>query len=326
MDLPALIVQVEGRVVSSNLAIFREAASTFIANIKTDLQTDVDFANAEQTVKFCKEGEERLEVVKAQALSQTASIDELFRTVDQISAELRAKRLELDKLVKARKDAIRIEIMQAGRDVFTEYMNTLNKRIGKAYMPILAPDFAGAMKGLKTVSSIMNAVDTALANAKIEASAVADKICANLTTMRELATEHATLFPDAAQLALKENADLVLLVKARIAEHKAAEEKRLEAERERIRAEEAAKAIAAAQIQEPAKQDSQMGESASAATPLTVVSVTPRTDRPTDAEIIEAVAKAFGVDGNTAYEWLLNMERRPLEEEPPKRKARKARA
>jgi predicted phage-related endonuclease len=46
-------------------------------------------------------GEKRLALVKSQALAQTASIDELFRTIDALKEEMRSKRLTLDKLVKA---------------------------------------------------------------------------------------------------------------------------------------------------------------------------------------------------------------------------------
>ncbi|MCM2248878.1 hypothetical protein MYF60_28335, partial [Klebsiella pneumoniae] len=80
---------------------------TFIANIKTDLKTDEDFVQADATVKFCKEAEDNLEVAKNAAIAQTASIDELMRTVDHIKAQLRDKRLALDKLVEQRKKQIK---------------------------------------------------------------------------------------------------------------------------------------------------------------------------------------------------------------------------
>ncbi len=53
--------------------------------INTDLQTDQHFADAEKTVKWCGEVEERLEAAKQHALSQTETIDALFRTIDEIT-------------------------------------------------------------------------------------------------------------------------------------------------------------------------------------------------------------------------------------------------
>jgi predicted phage-related endonuclease len=105
--LPALVVQTEGKVVSSNLVAYKAAAEKFIAKINTKLETDEDFANAENTVKYCGEAEDKLELAKAAALAQTATIDEVMRTVDHIKAQFRAKRLELEKLVKTRRNRSR---------------------------------------------------------------------------------------------------------------------------------------------------------------------------------------------------------------------------
>src|SRR5690606_18915950 len=92
-QLPSLHIEVTGMVTASNLAEFKASAMAVLGSINRDLQTDEDFANAEQTVKWCKGVEERLDAAKAHALSQTASIDELFRTIDSVSAEARRIRL-----------------------------------------------------------------------------------------------------------------------------------------------------------------------------------------------------------------------------------------
>ena len=236
--LPALSVALVGEVTSSNLALYRATAINFIAAIKTDLQTDQDFADAENMVKFCDATEKELDTVKRMALAQTSTIDELFRTIDGMKEAMKAKRLMLDKLVKARKDQIRAEIVQAAGNAMTGYLTGLNKRLGKAYMLGVPVDFAGAVKGKRTVSSLQDAVDTELARAKIDASAIADRISLNLTTLRDHAANHTFLFADEVQIVLKAPDDCMALVKLRIADHRAAEEKRLTAERERIRGEE----------------------------------------------------------------------------------------
>ena len=92
----------------------------------------------------------------------------------------------------------------------------------------------------------LTAINTMLANAKIESNATADKIQINMGTLRDLAGAHTFLFPDTAQIVLKAGDDFTALVKLRIAEHDAKEAARLEAERTRIRAEEQTKAEAAA--------------------------------------------------------------------------------
>ena len=110
-------------------------------------------------------------------------------------------------------------------------------------MPVIQADFAGVIRGKKTIASLHDAVDTELARAKIEANAIADRIEINLNSLRDMAKDHAFLFADIAQIVQKENDDLVALIKVRIADHAAAEQKRLDGERERIRAEEQAKLV-----------------------------------------------------------------------------------
>lgn len=243
--LPALRIEVSGAVTASNLDEFKDTALAVIRSVNRDLQTDQDFADAEKAVKWCGDVEGRLEAAKQHALSQTTSIDELFRTMNEISAEAKRVRLDLDKLVKARKESIRVEIVDEGRKALREHIEALNTRLGKAYMPAVPADFAGAIKGKRTVDSIRDAVGTTLANAKIEASAIADRIQINLNTLLDQAKDHAFLFADTSALVLKDSEHVAVLVKSRIAEHQQAEAARLEAERERIRAEEQRRAEAA---------------------------------------------------------------------------------
>ncbi|EER60460.1 Heme peroxidase [Acidovorax delafieldii 2AN] len=240
-NLPALLIQVTGAVTASNLPEYKAHALEVFKGINRTLATDQDFATAESTVKWCADVESRLAAAKEHALSQTATIDELFRTIDDISAEARRTRLELDKLVKARKEEIRGEIVAGGVAALREHIANLNTRLGKPYMPPVPADFAGVIKGKRMVDSLRGAVNDELARAKIAASEIADRIQINLGTLRELAGAHAFLFADTATIVLKQPDDLAMLVKARIAEHQAAEQARLDAERERIRQEEAAK-------------------------------------------------------------------------------------
>ena len=233
--LPALHIEVTGMVTASNLAVFKDHALAVFSGIKTTLQTDDDFADAEKTVKWCKEVEDRLDAAKQNALGQTASIDELFRTIDSISAESRRVRLDLDKKVKAEKENRKLDLVRSTTQEFQAHCDALTKRVG---VPFSCPLPAGdAIKGLKTLDSMRDKLSTALANAKIEANAIADRIEANRKTVEDM-----SLLPDFAQVCTKAPEDFAALLAMRVAQRKAAEEKRLEQERERIRAEEQAKA------------------------------------------------------------------------------------
>src|SRR5574337_1173436 len=243
--LPALRIEVTGAVTASNLSEFKASALAVLGGINRDLQTDADFSDAEQTVKWCGEVESRIKAAKENALAQTASIEEAFRAMDDVSAEVRRVRLDLDKLVKAEKDARRMAIVRGGADALQAHVKALNERLGSDLMPGITADFGGAVKGLKSIDSMKDAVATALANAKIEASAVADRIQENLAELRSR-PDMAFLFPDTRSLVQKAPDDLRAVIATRISEHQARERARQEDDRERIRAEEQAKAETAA--------------------------------------------------------------------------------
>lgn len=240
--LPAVSIQVKGEIaLISNLPMFGAQLAAFIDGIDKNPSDDQAFANAEAAIKALQTAQEALEFAESGALAQTASIDEMHRTVALYIEQARSTRLMLEKLVKARKDTIRIEIMQGGKNALAEHVATLTKRLGKPYMPTIQADFAGVIRGKKTIASLRDAVDTELARAKIEANEIADRIGINLKTLAEQSEGYAFLFADIAQICLKANDDFTALVKLRISEHKAVEQKRQDELRERIRQEEAAK-------------------------------------------------------------------------------------
>ena len=244
-DLPALRIEVTGMVTASNLDAFREHAMAVFSGIKTDLQTDADFADAEKTVKWCKDVEDRLDGAKQHALSQTASIDKLFSTIDAIKEEARSVRLKLDRLVKSEKEARKLQIVANAQRALVDHISALHQRLGGQYLPASLADqrmFGEAIKGLKSLDSMRDKVSAALANAKIEANATADRIDANRKAVDDM-----SLFPDFAQVCTKAPDDFAALLSMRLAQRREAEERRLEAERQRIRAEEQAKAQREAQ-------------------------------------------------------------------------------
>ncbi|HEY4720773.1 MAG TPA: hypothetical protein VII92_02930, partial [Anaerolineae bacterium] len=215
----------------------------------------------------------------------------------------------------------------------------LNKRLGKSYVNLPFPDFAAWIRGKKTIASLRDAVDTALARAKIDSNVVADKMQINLNTLQSLGEDYSFLFADLPQIVGKDNDDFTALVKVRISEHAAAEAKRLEAEREKIRAEEEAKATRKAE-QERAREEKRLMEESiqrrlaeeaqariqpAAQPPISIAQGHPAqpavaavptvgasgrfiyTERPSDQAIIHTIALSFSVDDATALEWLRAM-------------------
>lgn len=249
-SLPALRIEVSGAVTASNLDEFKQTALEAINGVNRELKTDQDFADAEKSVKWCADVEDRLQAAKRHALSQTASIDDLFRTMDDIGAEARRVRLDLEKLVKARKESIRGEIVSNGGRLLAEHIRSLNARLGHDYMPTVPADFATVIKSKRTIESIQDAIDTELARAKIAANEVADRITLNMRAIDTAATE-APVFADVRNLVLKAPDDLGAVITSRVDAYKADQAKRIAEEVERMKSAEEARAKALLEAQHP---------------------------------------------------------------------------
>lgn len=309
MALPALAIDVKGDVaLVTNLSLFGERLHAFIADLDMKPADDQSFANAEAAVKVLATAQERLEAAEASALARFTSIDDMRQQVAMYAKLSRDTRLMLEKVIKARKEEIRGEILHEGQRAFAAHHEKLNARFGRKFMPTIPTDFPGAMRGKKTVASLRDAVATELARAKIEANAVADAIDANLKVLFTEAAGFQHLFADLDRLVLKAPEDFVVLVRARITEHKAAEERRLEAERERIRAEEAAKLKAEQEARERAAQPAPLGVKSDPPAPYQVKPGMPAARaRPTDEEIIAVLASHYQVSPATVFAWISEM-------------------
>ena len=240
--LPALKIDLTGAVQASNLPDFKARAMGMIEGIRTKLTTDQHFADAAETVKFLQKGEKQLEASKKAALEQTASISELFSTIDELRVTMRQKRLHLDKLVKAEKENRRLEIQQKAHQAFDDFLAKLDCPVE----PRHSLNVAGAMKGKKTIATLQSAADDEVARAKVECQQLANQISENKALIEKHQGDYGFLFSDWRDLIQRDAEFIKLQVENRIAHHKQEEQKRLEAEREKIRQEEEAKAKAQA--------------------------------------------------------------------------------
>lgn len=229
--LPALHIELSGVVKHSNLRDFKAHALAVFAGINRELTTDQHFADAEKTVKWCEDVESRLKAAKEHALSQTQSIDELFKTIDDIGAEARRVRLDLDKLVTKRKAEVKDSIIAGGRKKFVDHCAALvaDLGLGDVRLEVATPDFVGAAKNKRTMASLHDAIDTALATSKIAADAAARDLRAKLDWYKPHGESHGFLFRDLQALIQKPAEDFQLAVTTRIAEHKRQEDDKAKA-------------------------------------------------------------------------------------------------
>lgn len=240
-DLPAVTYKMNGLAIVSNLDEYKVKALELVEQSKKKLETDQDFANAESMVKVFKSAEDKLGLMSQQVLGEVESIDTFVKDLGFISENIRQARIALDKQVKSRKEEIKTELVMKAKTEIQALVADMSQKYNVGFN--VKHDFAAAIKGKRNIESMQSAINDELAKAKIALSELKDIAQTNLDTVNQH-SEYRFLFNDWGQIAFKAPEDFATLVKLRIAEHKDAEEKRLQADRDRIRKEEEAKAQA----------------------------------------------------------------------------------
>jgi predicted phage-related endonuclease len=246
--LPAVFVQVTGSLaLTDNFKVFEDRMRDFLANrLIREPKTDQDFADLDVQIKSMKAAEAALDAAEGQMLAQITAVDQAKKTKDMLFKLVRENRLMAEKLLASEKERRKGEIVAGGVSALKDHISALIAQIGKPYLPAIPADFGGALKGLRSLASMEDAVSTELARAKIVATETANRVIVNLAHLQAEADGLQSLFADAAHIVLKDTDDFKTLVALRVSQHKAAEAAKEEATRERIRAEEQAKAEKAA--------------------------------------------------------------------------------
>lgn len=234
MQLPALSIQVGGSIsIQSNLVKFGERLKSFIEETNTKPETDLDFVNMERACKVLKEAEDALKQAETNALAQTSSVDEMHRTVAYLADIARTNRLQFEKLVKVEKENRKNGIVQAANKAISLHHAELQKEIEGVIIPFSSVSFADAIKGKKTLSSMQDAVDTMLLDAKLDSDALAKDIRARLAWYKEKAKGYEFLFHDLQNII--QNDGFKLNVHLRIVIHKDNDKiKEIQLERDRV--------------------------------------------------------------------------------------------
>ncbi|KGH25456.1 YqaJ viral recombinase family protein [Comamonas testosteroni] len=246
-SLPAVAVQLQGSLaVVSNLDQVAVAVRAFIDGMVAKPATDQEFADAEAECKALKSGEDAMKAAVASALAQVSDVEAFTRTANDLANLMRTTRLAREKLVTAEKEARRTSLVTDAKKDLDCHIGELEKRLeaidGRpCRFPQVAADFAGAIKGLKSLDSMRDKVAVALTNAKHEANQLADRLEANRKHLMQEDGDWIALFADFATVGTKAAEDFQALAALRIGNHKQQEAARLEAQREQIRKEEAAK-------------------------------------------------------------------------------------
>ncbi|WP_422491387.1 YqaJ viral recombinase family protein [Endozoicomonas sp. ALE010] len=217
-DTTALVVQLDGSVIDSNLHLLEEQIFKRIDSVKSALVTDQDFADAESAVKFFKKTETKLKDGKETALAQVPDIARLFTRIDHLTEAMATKRKSLDKQVKHQKKHIKDSIVLKAVTTLEKERQVINTELTPGWIAavVMPADFQEVIKGKKSVASMQSAVNDRLAQARIEQKQQAQDVKNNLAMYRKIAVNKDYLFPDLDVLLHKEQTDLMAIIELRL--------------------------------------------------------------------------------------------------------------
>jgi len=193
-----LQINLTGKVTDTNFDEWKGALIEQIKGSKRELETDDDFALAEQDVKSLKAGEKALKAAKQSALDQAAEIQKLFDAIDEVSEEARQARLSLERQIKRRKEEIRDEIVDSGMATIENYLadqSELFQSVNRDEF-MTRDQLEDFTKGKRSYKSMQKAIDQVVTEIQDKIDIKVSTIAGNDKTLGKVAPAHASLFQD----------------------------------------------------------------------------------------------------------------------------------
>lgn len=185
--LPVPSVVVKGEITASNLSEITPKFDSYLGSIKTEFKTDQDFADAEANAKNCRETEKRIEALRANIIAQMADVNAVDSALANYQEAFRKSALQLEKAVKEQKESIKTNAILKARNEYLEFMNSLIKQVPVAlYSKLTPPNFAEAIKGVKTIESMHSRLNDAVAKGKTEATILFNTVKSNIELINSL--------------------------------------------------------------------------------------------------------------------------------------------
>lgn len=319
--LPVPSVVVRGEITASNLGEITPLFDKYLGSVKSELSTDQDFADAEANAKNCRETATRIKSLRANIIAQMVDVNTVDSTLANYEEAFNKLGLRLEKAVKEQKESIKTTAILATKQAYMEHIQALEAEIAPIRLNVAQPDFAGAISGVKSMSSMHSRLNDALASGKIDADAAARDIRAKLAWIKRSASDgYEFLFPDMQQILYKAEDDFKLVIHSRIVEHKLQEARKEAAMKERAEAEARAKVEAetleaariatmvAAAAKLPTMSNEEVKKHILQINLAEPVSITNKDARPTDDQIIEVLSLHYRVHESSVIGWLGEMD------------------
>jgi hypothetical protein len=216
-ELIPFTIEIVGEVRENNLAEVMPSIREWLESINRNPQTDEEFGDAELDVKRLAEAEKRLKEAKDKALADASSIQELFKSIEDATGEIREARLELEKVIANEKEKRKADLVEEALATFD--IDPMDAR--KFYLKGLQE----SMKGKRTLDSMKTAL-------RIYATTQQGVITANRKAIETFEKAHGQdMTMDRRELEVKSAEFVTGELRRRFEAKKAADErKRLEAE------------------------------------------------------------------------------------------------
>lgn len=287
-----LIIKIESKIAEQNVNDFAAQVKNYLANINTRLETDEDFAQAENDCKELKTIEEKTRAAIKSVLDGSAEAADLIGIAENAAEELRKTRLELEKQVKSEKERVRTAKIAAAKSLLNDFLNKADARINQALRRVIhvenfEAELSEAIKGKRSLDGLDKAINPLTTHWLEKAKQSEDFM---LKRLEQIPSDAAHLFPDINEL-LGISSGFEETVKQRVeaqAQRQAQEQARLEAEAEvkaraKIEAEQTIQATQAETSNSALEQERPAGTwYAEAAEYADVAVTTPQTDAPQD--------------------------------------------
>ncbi|MCT9812452.1 YqaJ viral recombinase family protein [Acidovorax sp. Be4] len=251
--LPALRIEASGSITASNLDEFQVVVLDRINAVNMELVTDQDFADGDADGKWLRDVSAKMKEAVQRVRGGMESVDEVLRVLEQLDDIATKKAIAIEKKVKTEKDVRKEQIVLSAQRSLDEHIAELNRSLDARYLASPGPVFASVVKGLKSLDSMTDKVQAELGNQQASANAAAARYKANREHLKQTDGDWVNLFPDFSLAGNKAAEDFQALAALRIGNQKQADAQRLEAEREKIRAQEQAKAEATVRAEQEQK-------------------------------------------------------------------------
>jgi len=304
--MPSPSIVVKGELVSSNLVDLSPVFDRFLSETKTELQTDEDFALGESNAKTSREAAKALKATAKAVIDQIAPVSQVVAVIEVYASKFDALGLKLEKAVKEQKETIRNNAILMAKQNWSEYVASLEVEIKPIRLIVDAPNFATAVKGVRTIAGLHGKVNDALAAGKVIASEQAQDIRLKLAWCKEHAEGMSFLFPDLQQIISKPMDDFTLLMNTRINAHKDAEAERVRKAAEELAVQQqSAQATKATPIVDQVESVQEIKPVIATSNPaIKTAHVHFFGTKPGQDDLVKGIAFAFGADETLARTWL----------------------